>query len=494
MKTSHWPVGFLVFLCVTPLITLAAPFDDFNIYYINGMNNNQSEAQKSTRLLKQLALPDAPNVDKLYQNNERILSELKQVYKQALADGNRQRYKNFWLWVRKWHLAPDAFLQKVLFPVLKKYDEATYTADPDLQAMITKITTNASVRKKTILVTHSQGGFYANQIVNYLASTNNTLKNCVGVVSVATPATYVAGNGPWTTLSNDIVINLARTGLPWGALIKLPAPALPIFSANDPSGHLFVESYAMPLSSRIRNQILDVANKLNLSCTMPCPTEFVVPYTYTLGNWSKDYRWTVGAGTHNIVGSFLTNRTFPNVMIFANETKLWASDPSINDTQSFNFAFDASTYGTTDLVFRVAQTGIYNSGFILCAGCGAEPASCYDNLPPPPPPPPPVAKTISFNFIWTNNSQWSCDSGDAVVDGTISLGKIGYNGSKTVSLTPGAHSIVFTGTPYLGCTCLRPLGCLLGSIATYTINSGFTSLATATLTQRYTQTISFTVP
>lgn len=406
MKRSHWSVAiFILAVMTSPIVQAASPLDDFNVYFINGLNTNRPDTDQAREQLGILALPDAPstNIMTLYQKNERFLTELYQVYVQAFTDGNRQKTKNFWIWARDPQNAPDNFLQLVMFPVLRKYDEAAYAADPDLQKLINIVKSNALVRKKTILVSHSQGNFYANQIFNYLdTEVGSNLRGCVGVVAAASPATYVAGDGPYTTLTNDIVINLARKNLPWGSSILKPSPTTPVYNIKDPSGHTYLRSYLEPLTQRIRDQILAVANKVNFSCTTPCPTELHVPADAssitTYGNYYKTHVWTVGSGVHNIIGKYVGfSSNYPSLTIYANGIKVWGSPGDITG-DPFNFVFDAAKYETTDLQFYVAQTGIFQSGYVICAGCGAMPATCFLPAPPPPPPPPPVAKTITFNF------------------------------------------------------------------------------------------------
>jgi hypothetical protein len=208
----------------------------------------------------------------------------------------------------------------------------------------------------------------------------------------------------------------------------------------------------------------------------------------------------VGGGSKTIVG-YIYDGPDNYLTVYANGIKVFGpffgnTNYTLAPNAPFTFDFDPVRYNTTQLFFRKAvRPGAYGPTVSnLCVGCGTKPKCSASLINPQPPPPPPAAKAISFSFSWTNSAQWSCDSGNAVVDGAISLGKIGYGVIKTASLIPGAHSVVFTGTPYLGCTCLNTLGCLLGSTATYSVSSGFTPLAGATLTQRYTQSISFTVP
>jgi hypothetical protein len=77
----------------------------------------------------------------------------------------------------------------------------TYVKDPDLDAHVARYTADLTEGKRVIVVAHSQGNFYANKAHEHLSSTAG-----FGIVAVATPASYTAGNGPYTTLTNDEVI------------------------------------------------------------------------------------------------------------------------------------------------------------------------------------------------------------------------------------------------------------------------------------------------
>src|SRR3989338_11490059 len=83
--------------------------------------------------------------------------------------------------------------------------------------------------RKILLVGHSQGTFYTNEIYNYLLA-NGERKEAVGVYNVATPASSIGGyenvpdKGAYLTSSNDKVINLVRN-LASKTNAKQPLPA-----------------------------------------------------------------------------------------------------------------------------------------------------------------------------------------------------------------------------------------------------------------------------
>lgn len=92
----------------------------------------------------------------------------------------------------------------------------------DLETILAQIAAQALTRK-LLLIGHSQGSFYTNEMYDYLIK-SGVPPAAVAVYNIATPASVVAGNGGYLTSSNDKVINYVR-GLDaqWGAPMALPA-------------------------------------------------------------------------------------------------------------------------------------------------------------------------------------------------------------------------------------------------------------------------------
>src|SRR3989344_5963003 len=79
---------------------------------------------------------------------------------------------------------------------------STFDRDTILLQIHPEVTT-----RKLLLVGHSQGTLYANDMYGYLAA-NGEPKGAVGVYNVATPANYVAGGGTYLTSEYDSLIAL----------------------------------------------------------------------------------------------------------------------------------------------------------------------------------------------------------------------------------------------------------------------------------------------
>src|SRR3989344_9700585 len=78
---------------------------------------------------------------------------------------------------------------------------STFDRDTILLQIHPEVTT-----RKLLLVGHSQGTLYTNDMYGYLTTQGGEPKSSVGVYNVATPASYVAGGGAYLTSDSDYII------------------------------------------------------------------------------------------------------------------------------------------------------------------------------------------------------------------------------------------------------------------------------------------------
>lgn len=133
----------------------------------------------------------------------------------------------------------------------------------DLNTILLQIYPEVTTRK-ILLVGHSQGTFYTNEIYNYLLA-HGVEKEAIGVYNVATPASFVSGGGAYLTSINDKVINAVRALAP---ATKQPLPAninIPL-SPEDITdkfgGHAFSGVYLANAPARIVSEIDGALGKL----------------------------------------------------------------------------------------------------------------------------------------------------------------------------------------------------------------------------------------
>ena len=124
-----------------------------------------------------------------------------------------------------------------------------FTNDADLAQHMRSYRAALDLHAKLVIVSHSQGNFYANAAYAALASEKPEYGAATGVVGVASPASTVAGvvdGGPYTTFSEDWVINAVRYFYP----NTLPANATTGTTPVDGLGHGFQTAYLAVADAR----------------------------------------------------------------------------------------------------------------------------------------------------------------------------------------------------------------------------------------------------
>lgn len=393
----------LPFLGFFSSISFAA-LNDFNVYYLNGISNSPRDAKDSRDKLRSLVLPDVPdgNVLNLYNNNDTALREMiEAVRRQGDSEQGRQAYKRLWKCIDNPSPEtcdpanpPTAAIRQIMGQTLGRYDQATYVQNPQLQAMISVLRDNYyNKKKKALLIAHSQGNFYANQIVGYLQSFDPSVAACVEVVGVATPATYVARGGSYETRSDDVAINAARAEFFWGPQILPPTwtPPFPAPAYPDPSHHKFVTSYLAPdtLRQRIRNNIvLQTASASDASCAI------CVPFNQTVQGGATQlteqyFRRSLSPGRRTVnvrmdVDIPNDGYQYDNAVYIRSTTDysnnfLLRANANSDGTYRYSFIFDSTAEGTNDV--HVWVYSAQRSSVRVCIDCGNETASSPTTCP-----------------------------------------------------------------------------------------------------------------
>ncbi|MBI3561505.1 MAG: hypothetical protein HY080_07310 [Gammaproteobacteria bacterium] len=507
----------LVALLLCTVAVKAAPLDDFNIYYINGIDNDPLEVLNSTRVLKeQLARYSNitfANVDVLYNQSEGFGRDVVETARQAELQGARDFYTRLWSIMRGNMSASDAIAtDPVVQKIVSSFDEKSFVLTPDLARMIGKVEIfstppNAPRRKKTILVAHSQGNFFANQIVNGLIAKNSDLVGCIGIVGVATPATFVAGtpagtvnsvpvtavSGTYLTRPDDVAINLiARTSFAGGAFI-LPATSTlvvpPGIASTDPAHHNFVASYMLPFGNRVVTEIETVANQINANganCNPPPPTACGAPIHSAGSSGTSPFILAIGQGTQSVTANFEAYSIPDGLVLSANGVNLASTNGLVGGYHSYTFTFDSSKLGTTNLLATVTGNADTNTLWKLCLDCnnlaGSTCGPSFQSR----------SVNMTMNFDTVANT-WLCTTGNMTLDGQAigNLDSPPGNTIKTVSLTPTLGAETHTlSAPLAGCTCLNRLGCIgFGPNPkfqiTYKDGAGTPVLLTAPLTKQF---------
>jgi len=223
------------------------------IYFVNGMQNDETD-----RLINRNKLRSVVGVHSnrsfgisVNTSSEWFFPDLFQTMSQKGVEPSK-----VWTWLNNHSIAPQWFKDDYADRVISGAD-FSYSTDLDLQEMVKQYLRDLNSGKKVVLVSHSQGNFYANNAYQYIHYNYQKYRNSIGIVAVGTPATRVQDGGPYTTNSEDSVINLLR-------FISNVLSPTGTYQTNDPSGHSFSETYLEHPTSkvRIRNQIFSVINSL----------------------------------------------------------------------------------------------------------------------------------------------------------------------------------------------------------------------------------------
>jgi parallel beta-helix repeat protein len=151
------------------------------------------------------------------------------------------------------------------------FDKETIN-DYDLVEML-KSASEKVHTQKLLLVAHSQGNFYANSFYDTVAIQEGSVsQESMGVYSVATPASRVAGGGKWLTSDTDKVIAGVVGHVPFKKIMS-PNTHIELKSEDDSTGHDFAKVYLKYRGSQIVSDIqssLDALKTHEVTNKTPC--------------------------------------------------------------------------------------------------------------------------------------------------------------------------------------------------------------------------------
>jgi len=207
------------------------------LIFANGMFNDPEDAVRGKKALISKIEGRFPSYDVAYNFNETPLLQILQVFWQKRRSDQRFR----WSYFSQMDGPPEvkASIQEKVKEMTKEF----YVRDADLRNHVALYKRYLKAKKSIVIVAHSQGNFYANGAFEYLQdeqneqTPDNEFLNAkdlrLKIVGVASPDSYVAGNGSYRTLKSD------------GVIVKIPN-ALPPNISNQKFGHfdhLFIEHY-----------------------------------------------------------------------------------------------------------------------------------------------------------------------------------------------------------------------------------------------------------
>ena len=229
------------------------------VVFGNGVMGTQKDAVASRNklhdTLRATLTPDEFSkleFDLAYNHSYGLISDLYESLKQKLSSDNV--IVSFWRWLGNREEVPT-LVRETMTTLAARFDFSTRVGTDDLDNHLALYRASMLAGKKVAVVAHSQGNFFANAAYELLHSGTNVIPSkSFGIVSVANPASFVGGDGPYTTLIEDVVVQAIALATPVGALGPLAPNATKRGSSaatGDWSGHNFLLEYMAAGSNTI---------------------------------------------------------------------------------------------------------------------------------------------------------------------------------------------------------------------------------------------------
>jgi len=258
----HVMLSTFLFLSIFQLVECEASYcnEGTYVFHGNGMFTDHGDATINKNILE-VRLRTATDIPvdgwkfELSYNHDEEAYSLIEIFRQRMGD----QTASYWRWLGNLEIAPDWF-QSATQSVASGFDFLESVVDEDLRRHIQRYEGLLMEGNRILVVAHSQGNLYANAAHTRLADKGLPM-DAFGIVSVANSASHVAGNGPYFTLVNDMVIHAVS--------LLFPNTLSPNVENNidytDWTHHSFIDSYLNGNQSgpMIVNAVLDEADDLS---------------------------------------------------------------------------------------------------------------------------------------------------------------------------------------------------------------------------------------
>jgi hypothetical protein len=225
----------------------------------NGMRNDLADAQDSLIALSTLHDPSQldpeGNVEYIlaYNSKESIWLEALEVARQKAFDDPT----GVWRFLSG-EQPPDWFTELETEQAKTAGALVEFLIDEDLQRQVGDYLLRLASGQRVLVVSHSQGNFYANSASLLLPA---PYRSSWGNSQVATPVKAVQSKGPYRTFQDDLVMLAVRDTV--GALpANLPAIGIGVPPLGDLLGHNFITAYLRHASSEVSSDMLSVLSSL----------------------------------------------------------------------------------------------------------------------------------------------------------------------------------------------------------------------------------------
>ena len=176
--------------------------------------------------------------------------------------------------------------------ITQKTSEKMFISDThDLKNMLVDLSAKVKTQK-LLIVAHSQGNFYANDIYRTLGDKEGGVsKSSMGIYGIGTPTSYIAGGGKYILSKNDSVINKIRL---FGMMDILPANVdIPKDEEDEFNGHGLSDSYLKYEDKRISAEIMTMLHGLKEDNTQDVSQPCINPPEITMVDEAIDLVYEV---------------------------------------------------------------------------------------------------------------------------------------------------------------------------------------------------------
>ena len=420
----------------------APDISDYDVYFINGVSNDEDEAVKSRDKLQEI-LNRSP-VDLLWNKNHFIL-ELFDLYVEKLGEVriDETDTQGFWKYVISGEVSP-VVAAAIWWSIGRWMDsdrDIGYWSEKDLEKMIERIKGSLENNRKTLVISHSQGNFFYRNIHQAIDQwdTDKT-KQCFAGIGFAPPLSSKPGNFDYITNSNDKVINTVRDfwGNTLGGNVTVPE------GHGDFLGHGLLATYldhSAPLS-RFDTQLKEAVEQLDKSCESSNCAE---PVGKSGGQGEHQYTYALkDTSAHKVEISFEAYSVPDKIRITANGKTIAKTNGLVSGFHQWQVDYDPIVHGSEFIAHVDAPED--GTQWKLCIDC--EGSDCGGQI---------ERKWVGYR-IWNANdvhSKWTCSNhkinGQLVPEsGAIQLSKGQHEFSADCRCT--AHAELcdpFFGDPHL---------------------------------------------
>lgn len=245
---------------------------DSVVVFANGIWTTDTAAAYSTEhmraiLRERLSAEEFSRLafDTAYNENGGRLADLYEALEQRVASANVA--VSFWRWLSERESLPDPVREELL-AMAETIDASEFVGYEDIADHLAIYRSNIRAGRKVVVACHSQGNLFCNAEHSVLEHGPDPIgTESFGIVAIANPANFTAGDGPHTTLVEDLVIKaVAASALQTGTFLPQFSNITNIGSGargDHWSGHTFTQNYMLRGTRTVDKVIEDIVNVRN---------------------------------------------------------------------------------------------------------------------------------------------------------------------------------------------------------------------------------------